>query len=194
MRDKIHQDLQRLQWLAQLPPPVRQLVRKARQERRPCLLCRGAFYAIGIFMPTDPPQWGITPGMEAACVYALCKTCVTLPDKTDQAEAVLWTHHTEDLHRAARRKKGWRCERLTLADQSGRHPARGARRCGRLCAPWNVRESPLRGPPRRARRGPRGAPWPGAAAWAAAARVGGRLEAARRVAWPAPGLLPVRAV
>jgi hypothetical protein len=92
-----HPDLQLLHFLAQLPPPVRRAAHRARKEHRPCLLCGGRFYTLGIFVPHDPPQWGITPGMQGACVYALCKRCGALPDR---AEGVLWEHRSTDLQRA----------------------------------------------------------------------------------------------
>jgi hypothetical protein len=99
-RNTIHQDLRFLQTLAALPPPVRQVARRAWKQRRPYLLCGGTQAALGIFVPNDPPQWGIPPGMQSACVYSLCKACMALPDKGDRAEAIVWATRHEDLARA----------------------------------------------------------------------------------------------
>jgi hypothetical protein len=99
-RRPVHADVAFVHLLAHLPPPVRPLVRRARKERRPCLLCQGPFSTIGIFVPADPPQWGIAPDMAAACVYGLCRDCVALPDCADRAEAVLWATRHQDLQRA----------------------------------------------------------------------------------------------
>jgi hypothetical protein len=85
---RLHPDLQLLQFLAQLPPPVRQIAQRALKERRPCLLCGGRFHALGLFVPHMPAEWGIPPGMEAACVYTLCTQCGALPDLAHRAEAL----------------------------------------------------------------------------------------------------------
>jgi len=92
-----HPDLQFLQLLAHLPPPLRQAVHRVRKRRPPCLLCGGRGHALGVFVPHDPAQWGIAPGMQGGCVYALCTRCVALPDRADRAEAVLWQHRRQDL-------------------------------------------------------------------------------------------------
>src|SRR5438094_3496016 len=78
------------QFLTSLPPPLRTLAMRVHQRQPPCLLCQAPFHALGMFLPNEPQRWGITEGWAGGCVYALCQACVTLPDRTEQVEAVLW--------------------------------------------------------------------------------------------------------
>jgi hypothetical protein len=151
----------------------------------PVLPCRHCG-ALGV------PQ--VSPGTGPHVAKASCGTCGQFLKWLPQA---LVQPSGEEDHRMVAR-----VSRCILLDEVGkyggrggvsgdRHPARGARRCGRLCAPWNVRESWLRGPRRRGPPRPTGAPCPGAAAGAAAARVGVRLEAAMGAAGVVPRPLHV---
>jgi hypothetical protein len=78
------------QFLTTLPPAMRAPAWQAFQAQPPCLLCRGPFYVLGVFLPASPDRWGLAPGYQGGCVYGLCRWCVALPEKDVQVEAVLW--------------------------------------------------------------------------------------------------------
>jgi hypothetical protein len=77
-------------FLAAIPPPMHALARRAFRRKPPCLLCGGKMYTLGAFVPREPGLWGSPPGQACGAVYSLCAQCVTLDDKADRAETVLW--------------------------------------------------------------------------------------------------------
>jgi hypothetical protein len=81
------------QWrafLAQLPAPLHATAQRVRDARPPCLLCGKRARVLGAFVPHNPQRWGSPPGQACGCCYMLCAKCVTLSDREDRAEAVLW--------------------------------------------------------------------------------------------------------
>ena len=74
-----------------VPSRLRAAVRRAWQERWPCLLCGAVAVVAGCFVPSDPPRWGAPPGWRAGAAYTLCARCVRLPDRATRTEAVLWS-------------------------------------------------------------------------------------------------------
>jgi len=85
------------QFLRSIPPQLWDLVHKAREARRPCLLCQGEFFTVAVFLPTAPDRWGIAEGWQGGCVYGLCQTCTTLPDRQQRVEAALWADRQQAL-------------------------------------------------------------------------------------------------
>jgi hypothetical protein len=80
-------------FLAHLPKGLRATARRLRARLPPCLLCGQAPQAghtLAAFVPREPGLWGSPPGQACGVCYALCRECVTLSDKADRAEAVLW--------------------------------------------------------------------------------------------------------
>ena len=78
------------QFLASLPRPLQALAIRAQQRKPPCLLCQQPFHAIGVFVPSHPQRWGMAEGWQGGCVYALCQACLSLPQRADLVEGVLW--------------------------------------------------------------------------------------------------------
>ena len=81
--------------VGRVPPRLRAAMRRAWQERWPCLLCGAPPVAAGCFVPSDPPRWGAPPGWRAGAAYTLCAGCLRLPDRAGRAEAVLWQHRDQ---------------------------------------------------------------------------------------------------
>jgi hypothetical protein len=81
------------QWvafLAAIPRPMHAVALRTLRRKPPCLLCGGKMHTIGAFVPREPGLWGSIAGQACGALYALCAECVTLSDKADRAEAVLW--------------------------------------------------------------------------------------------------------
>jgi hypothetical protein len=81
------------QWrsfLAAIPRPLHPVARRTLRRRPPCLLCGQPMQTLGAFVPSEPGLWGSPPGQACGALYSLCAECVTLSDKADRAEAVLW--------------------------------------------------------------------------------------------------------
>jgi hypothetical protein len=72
------------QFLDRLPPGLRLTAARVQLRKPPCLLCDQPFHGVGVFVPAHPQRWGIAEGYQGGCVYALCETCVGLPDREDQ--------------------------------------------------------------------------------------------------------------
>jgi hypothetical protein len=78
------------QWralVAQVPPAIRPVVRRMREERPDCLLCGHTPEMLGIFQPAKPEAWGAPAGATRVIGYALCRRCQARPDVTLAVEA-----------------------------------------------------------------------------------------------------------
>jgi hypothetical protein len=92
-------------------PTLQAMVRQARSDPPPCLLCGapvGAGATVHTFTPDDTATWGIPRGLLASSVYTLCPTCSTLEDVQPRVLAVLWQEWQERQARLAEARTAFR--------------------------------------------------------------------------------------
>jgi len=79
-------------------PTLAALVRQARQDPPPCLLCEesvGVGTTVHTFTPDDTATWGIPRGLLVSSVYTLCPSCEALEHVHTRVLAVLWQEWQE---------------------------------------------------------------------------------------------------
>ena len=87
-------------------PNLQALLRQARQDPPPCLLC-GAPVGVGAtvytFTPDDKAMWGIPGWALASCVDTLCTTCQGVEDVHSRVLAVFWQERRQERARVVAR-------------------------------------------------------------------------------------------